>query len=273
MPILLFIHGGGFYLGSNWYPQLDFGRLVRLSRQCGMPTIAVSIKYVQVENTFSALAKSNSYRLGAPGLLYSNEMRSLGCQSNNALRDQRIALQWVKRNIQGFGGDPDNITVIGQSVGGCTSHSFCYQLSLPCMCVDIPAVSSAILLCSDEPLCRRIISLGGSIPLLRPVSLKQADAIYDSVIKHFGFTGLSPSKRLEALIKLPAQDLLESLPTSIRLSPVIDSDIIPSEPTFESIADGSFSMPGETWCENILVGYTKLDVSLVLFLLGRTNEY
>jgi para-nitrobenzyl esterase len=44
-------------------------------------------------------------------------MRNLGCQSNNALRDQRVALQWLKQIIHGFGGDPDNITVMGRVLG------------------------------------------------------------------------------------------------------------------------------------------------------------
>lgn len=92
------------------------------------------------------------------------------------------------------------------------------------------------------------------------------------MIRHFGFTDLPPSKWLEALTHLPTQDLLENLPTSIHLSTIIDLEIIPSELTFENIADGSFSISRGTWCESILVGYTRLDVGLVLFLLGRTNE-
>jgi hypothetical protein len=114
--------------------------------------------------------------------------------------------------------------------------------------------------------------LGGSIPLLRPVSFKQTNVIYDAVIEHFGFTHLSASERLRALIDLPAQDLVENVSPSLRVAPVIDAEIIPSEPTFQAILDRSFSMPGEAWCERILVGYTELDVRIVPLLLDPTDE-
>lgn len=47
----------------------------------------------------------------------SEELRSKGFKTNNQLRDQRAAYKWVKQYIEGFGGDPGNITVIGESAG------------------------------------------------------------------------------------------------------------------------------------------------------------
>lgn len=60
----------------------------------------------------------DSYRLGAPGFLTSEELRQAGYRSNNGLRDQRVALDWVQKHIRDFGGDPDNVTAAGQSAGG-----------------------------------------------------------------------------------------------------------------------------------------------------------
>lgn len=60
----------------------------------------------------------HSYRLGAPGFLTSDELRKEGFKSNQGHHDQRVALQYVKRYISGFGGDPHKITVIGESAGG-----------------------------------------------------------------------------------------------------------------------------------------------------------
>jgi carboxylesterase type B len=62
---------------------------------------------------------SYSYRLGVPGWLTSKEMRDAGYKANNGFHDQRTALQWVKQFIGGFGGDKDNITMVGESAGGC----------------------------------------------------------------------------------------------------------------------------------------------------------
>jgi carboxylesterase type B len=58
-----------------------------------------------------------SYRLGILGNLVSEELREKGYKGNNSLRDQRTALQWVKRFIGAFGGDGDNVTAFGESAG------------------------------------------------------------------------------------------------------------------------------------------------------------
>jgi carboxylesterase type B len=60
---------------------------------------------------------SVNYRLGALGFWYTNTRNNL-VPDNNGLHDQILALQWVQRNISGFGGDSNNITALGQSAGG-----------------------------------------------------------------------------------------------------------------------------------------------------------
>jgi len=62
-----------------------------------------------------------SYRLGALGFL-SLADEELDVPGNAGLKDQVMALRWVKRNCQFFGGDPDNITVFGESAGGASTH-------------------------------------------------------------------------------------------------------------------------------------------------------
>lgn len=49
----------------------------------------------------------------------SKELRDAGYLANNGLHDQRVALQWVRENISGFGGNPDELTTVGESAGGC----------------------------------------------------------------------------------------------------------------------------------------------------------
>ena len=71
-----------------------------------------------------------SYRLGVLGFLTSAELRAEGYESNSGLRDQMTALRWVKKNIGGFGGDGENVTVIGESAGSGESFSNIYLSSV-----------------------------------------------------------------------------------------------------------------------------------------------
>ncbi|BAE64869.1 unnamed protein product [Aspergillus oryzae RIB40] len=67
-------------------------------------------------NDKPVLGVSINYRLAAFGLLDSEEVRASG-NNNLALRDQRNAMRWVKQNIEAFGGDPDKVTIWGESAG------------------------------------------------------------------------------------------------------------------------------------------------------------
>lgn len=102
LPVFVFIHGGGYAIGGNWWPQYDTAALVRLSVEQGSPIVAVNI----------------NYRLGCPGFLTTPGLRKKGYKPNNGLRDQRAALTWIQQYISGFGGDPENVTVGGESAGG-----------------------------------------------------------------------------------------------------------------------------------------------------------
>ena len=90
-PVMVWVHGGAYVLGSGSQPYYD-GR--RLSR--GGDVVVVTF----------------NYRLGAFGFL-----EVPGFDTNNGLRDVLAALRWVQDNIAAFGGDPGRVTVFGESAG------------------------------------------------------------------------------------------------------------------------------------------------------------
>lgn len=96
-PVIVYIHGGGFETGS----AKDHGPLYLMERDVVLVTI--------------------SYRLGAFGFL---AMETRKISGNAGLKDQVLALKWVQKNIQKFGGDPNKVTLSGLSAGAysATSH-------------------------------------------------------------------------------------------------------------------------------------------------------
>ncbi|KAF2015243.1 putative lipase [Aaosphaeria arxii CBS 175.79] len=101
LPVMVWIHGGSFWVGSNTEPTHQPDGLILQSVQAKNPVIHVAI----------------NYRLGFFGFAKSDALQDEG-STNAGLRDQRLAIEWVRENIAHFGGDPENITIFGQSSGG-----------------------------------------------------------------------------------------------------------------------------------------------------------
>ncbi|QUQ68652.1 carboxylesterase/lipase family protein [Kutzneria sp. CA-103260] len=101
-PVMVWLHGGGFYSGAATYYD---GR--RLSRAGDVVVVTVA------------------YRLGALGFFGYPGLPDSG---TFGLADQQAGLRWVHDNIRAFGGDPDNVTVFGESAGGLST---CAQLASP----------------------------------------------------------------------------------------------------------------------------------------------
>ena len=108
LPVMVFIHGGGYIMGSSATPLYDGAVLAR--RGC---------VYVSV-----------NYRLGALGCLDLSSLstRDTPIDSNLFLRDLVTALGWVRENIATFGGDPENVTIFGESAG---AHAVATLLAVP----------------------------------------------------------------------------------------------------------------------------------------------
>jgi para-nitrobenzyl esterase len=108
-PVLLWIHGGAFSVGSGGEPLYDGGALAERG-----DIVVVTI----------------NYRLGVLGFLYWSEAerQRLGVTANAGCLDQIAALRWVRDNIDAFGGDRNQVTIAGESAG---AYSVAMLLGMP----------------------------------------------------------------------------------------------------------------------------------------------
>ena len=108
-PVMVWIYGGGFEVGGTTDPQYDCQNLVQENPDVIFVTI--------------------TYRLAAYGFLHLSHLpdgKDYPDAQNLGTLDQLMALKWVHNNIAAFGGDPDNVTIWGESAGG----SSCSLLAL-----------------------------------------------------------------------------------------------------------------------------------------------
>ncbi|EEU35497.1 uncharacterized protein NECHADRAFT_98197 [Fusarium vanettenii 77-13-4] len=195
LPVLVFIHGGGFIHGGNWAPHYDLASIVAYSQSIGKPIIGVSI----------------NYRLGIPGFLDSEELRATGAPANRGLLDQQAAFQWLRLNIGGFSGDPDQITAVGQSAGG---SSIMHLL-------DLDPV--------EEPIFSRAVCMSGNKLAAAVFPRSAAQDAYGAVLHHLGIDSAMPIDHQIANLKATTpEDLLAKVPSSVPLGPVVEPDQLPS---------------------------------------------
>ncbi len=104
LPVIIYIHGGGFTGGCGHEKHFD----------------------VPVWPLKKVIGVTLNYRLGPLGFAVLPELKAeAGKTGNYGLYDQLTAIEWVKHNIEAFGGDPDNITIMGQSAGAMSVQQHC----------------------------------------------------------------------------------------------------------------------------------------------------
>ncbi|OFA04219.1 carboxylesterase/lipase family protein [Duganella sp. HH101] len=168
LPVIVWIHGGGYANGSASMPLYHGDRLARKG------VLVVTI----------------AYRLGAlgflahPALSAESPHRSSG---NYGLMDQIAALEWVQRNIAAFGGDPGRVTIAGQSAGAM-------------------AVSALLSSPRAKGLFQRAIAQSGGI--FEPLQLAPGYLLANAERDGASYMGTLGATTLEAMRKLPAERLL-----------------------------------------------------------------
>ncbi|WPH01692.1 putative secreted lipase [Acrodontium crateriforme] len=159
LPVVFWIYGGGFEFGST---QLyDGSALIQKSMAMANNVIFVAV----------------NYRVGGFGFLAGNALASEG-STNLGLRDQRLGLQWVAENIAAFGGDPDKVTIWGESAGSISVF-------------DHTIINGGDNTYMGKPLFRAAIMDSGSVVPVDPVTASQANTVFTTVAQYAGCSGNS----------------------------------------------------------------------------------
>jgi para-nitrobenzyl esterase len=206
LPVMVWIHGGGFVGGSGVLQGAAGGPFARQG------VVLVTVNYRLGRFGFFAFPALSRERPDEP-------------KGNYAYMDQIAALQWVKRNIAAFGGDPDNVTIFGFSAGGVSVHSL---LASP---MARGLFHKAIVESGgsrDSVLTARPMSKDGVDPNY-PVS---AETIGIAFAKSIGIEGTDQGA-LTSLRALSAEQVLRGAPAaaganapSIELTPILDGRLI-----------------------------------------------
>lgn len=203
-PVMVWVHGGAFLLGAGSEPLYDGSRLASRG-----DVVVVTI----------------NYRLGALGYLAHPSLRddATGACGNWGLLDQIAAIEWVRDNAEAFGGDPDQITVFGESAG---SMSVTTMMAAP----------------SARGLFQRAIAQSGA-PLV--ATAQEAAATAERVIDALGVTpaelGEVPAERfveVQQQIMMAGQQAGGGLSgEAMAFRPNVDGAVLPRDPQ-EAVADG-----------------------------------
>ena len=202
LPVLVWIHGGGYTSGSPaspWYDGRAFNR-------DGIVTVTIS------------------YRLGFDGFGH-----IAGAPSNRGVRDWLAALEWVRDNVAAFGGDPERVTIAGQSAGGGAVLTLLGMPAAQDLFHSAWALSSALVDVTPErsrTLSAKLANLAGVPPTRDGFTSVAEQTLHD--LQQKAATPDSPDRLA------PVRAVLED---GLSWGPVIDGDLI-IRPTIDSIASG-----------------------------------
>ncbi|XP_068903336.1 juvenile hormone esterase-like [Tenebrio molitor] len=193
-PVMIFFHGGGWLCGGG--NSLWYGPDILLDRD--------------------VILVVTNYRLGPLGFLSTGDA---ACPGNNGMKDQNLAMRWVKDNVAAFGGDPEKITIFGESAGGASA-----QLHM------MSPLSKGLF--------RSAISQSGTAHVLWALSPN------DQAIRHAKMLGEAvgcstkwSGELVECLRKVPAYDLVAQDNIFMKW----DTDpMIPFKPVIEPDLEGAF---------------------------------
>ena len=223
--VLVSFHGGGFATGSGNGPQYDGLQLARLA----------DVVVVTVNHRLASFGYLHLADLGAPP-----EFARAGIVG---MMDLVTSLEWVRDNIENFGGDPAKVMIFGQSGGGAKTST---MLAIP----------------SAKGLFHSAGVQSGSA--IRAATRDQATKSADLLLGKLGLT----KNNIADIQKLPWQQILEaqvSLSSAAAFAPVVDGTILPHHP-FDPVA------PPESADVPLIISNTLEDAALRLTNFDLTDE-
>ncbi len=214
-PVLVWLHGGGFAYGSGAWPLYDGANLARRG-----DVVVVTL----------------NHRLNVFGYL---DLSAVGgadyAQSGNAgMLDIVLALSWVRANIALFGGDPNNVTIMGESGGGMKASVLC----------AMPAAQGLFH--------KAIIQSGPGLEVATPA---QTHETARALMRALNVTDVAALNALPADAILTAAAALRGAPAEFRWGPVVDGSSLPRQPFAPDAPAISANLP-------ILIGTNKDEMSL-----------
>jgi para-nitrobenzyl esterase len=218
-PVMVWLHGGGFERGSANFSQYD-GR--------------------NLAGKHDVVMVSVNHRLGILGLLYLSEVGGEKyAESGNAImQDIVLALQWVHDNIENFGGDPNRVTIFGQSGGGAK-------------------VSTLMGMPSAKRLFHRAVAMSGSQITATPVPDASQNTIWvlRALNLHPNQVGNLQQVPVDQLLDLSiGRGLAANGNRPLRLGPVADPFTLPTGPFDPVASEYSANVP-------LMIGSTETEVT------------
>lgn len=180
-PVLVYVHGGSLLYGGANLPIFDAVNLVSHSLKLGKPIVCANF----------------NYRVGLGGFLASNAIRKElqsdgfdGC-GNFGFTDQQVAFDWVQHYISYLGGDPSDVTAVGESAGG----------------ISI----SNQMLAATPPVFHRAVCMSGLAAGIPAWTMEQHEQLFRAVCRHFHIDPASDNV-LDLLRGIPQQVLANATP-------------------------------------------------------------
>jgi len=232
-PVMVWIHGGGNFSGGAGIPIPQTDKLWYDGRVFA--------------ETHGIVVVTLQYRLGPLGFFAHPALAEEGAPSGNqGLLDQRLALEWVKKNIAKFGGDPRNVTIFGESAG---AADVCYHVASP----------------GSRELFQRAISQSGGCTM-RSVGAEQTLAVAAPKMVAYGVaSGCSEgADQLDCLREAPVETLLAN---GMQPAPGA-GELVEAKWSFAAVIDGADGVLPDA--PQAL--FDRGEIAKVPYLLGANND-